>query len=385
MVAKALRVPAVLGSLSSMRHLRALGPICSALLLTGCGYVHFGRLPVSQAGDATLQQAYSDLGLEQKILKQELALARKENETLRAALERGGGAPAVSEAARQLEATARELAALRVSYSKLQGERASTAVQTATSSTLEQENSRLKKELDVSRAENATLADRLKASVAENQQTQAALDQLHQDLRSQQRARERAEQATRALRAQLDAVMARAGQTTPPKSDSAEPASAAQNASPLASLQLAREPASGTAPTFELRTNMARIRAAAAASAGGTEPSIVPETGTAPAIVPVPTPQPPSVATPTPSRSLPTVESASTPARTEVAGPAVSAPTPAPAAKTRTYAVQPGDTLEKIAARFYGSADQWTKIYGANTELLTASQGLKPGMELKVP
>ena len=35
-------------------------------------------------------------------------------------------------------------------------------------------------------------------------------------------------------------------------------------------------------------------------------------------------------------------------------------------AATRTYKVQPGDTLSKIAQQFYGNASQYNKIFEAN-------------------
>ena len=68
------------------RALLALAPL---LLLSGCGYVHFGRLPAAAAsgnGDA-MGVAYSSLSTEHKILQQELVLARKEGDALRAALD----------------------------------------------------------------------------------------------------------------------------------------------------------------------------------------------------------------------------------------------------------------------------------------------------------
>ncbi len=75
-----------------MRVLRVLVSVLPLIVFSGCGYVHFGRLPKVN-GDAALQQANFDLGTQQKILKQELALARKETDTLRNALERAEGAP----------------------------------------------------------------------------------------------------------------------------------------------------------------------------------------------------------------------------------------------------------------------------------------------------
>ena len=57
-------------------------------LLAGCNYVHFGRLPTA-ASDPAVAQENADLRSEKKLLQQELALTRREGETLRAALEAG--------------------------------------------------------------------------------------------------------------------------------------------------------------------------------------------------------------------------------------------------------------------------------------------------------
>src|SRR6185369_14849939 len=106
-----------------MRVLRVLLLLATASLVAGCGYIHFGRLPKA-ANDPELERAYVDLAVQQKILRQELVIARKETDTLRSALERGG-TPVVdgrSQVATQLENTTRELAALRASYAKLQAE-----------------------------------------------------------------------------------------------------------------------------------------------------------------------------------------------------------------------------------------------------------------------
>ena len=253
-----------------MRLLRALAPALSAFVLSGCGYVHFGRLPVAAGDSAEMQRAYADLTLQQKILKQELELAYKESETLRTALERtaAGGAAQGSDSARQLEATARELADLRSKYSRLQAERTSapaTDTSGKTNAALQAENAKLTKELDAARSENAVLAEKLKTSVAENQQAQSAIEELSTDLQSQRRARERAEQATSALRAQLEAVMSR----TPPAPNRAagdQPIDLSTSA-PTSALSLAKAPPSDAAPTAELRTSIARLRAAAATNA----------------------------------------------------------------------------------------------------------------------
>lgn len=338
-----------------MRSFRALTPLALLLLTSGCGYIHFGRLPRST--DAALQQAYADLALEHKILKQELVLAHKESDSLRAALERAGAtAPSTTDLASELDRTSRELASVRAAYAKLQTERAAAADATTTmaaqeTATLRDENTRLRRELDASRQQNATLADQLKASVERTQQAQASAAELDTELAAQKQARERAEQAATALRAQLEAVMARAGRAdgaavaAPAPTVEAAP-TVGSAATPLSALQQAKAPPSGAAPVVELRTSLERARAAAATAGSGT------------------------------------VMAPSVP---EVASAATATPTPSPAPATRTYTVQPGDTLEKIAVKLYGAADQWGRIYSANADALGTSQGLKPGMKLVVP
>jgi nucleoid-associated protein YgaU len=51
----------------------------------------------------------------------------------------------------------------------------------------------------------------------------------------------------------------------------------------------------------------------------------------------------------------------------------------------KTYTVKKGDTLSKIAQRFYGSSSKWRRIVEANKEKLGHSQVLKVGMTLTIP
>jgi nucleoid-associated protein YgaU len=334
---------------SGMPKLPLLACAGASLLFSGCGYVHFGRVPTAGTGYIALQQANADLKLEQKILKQELELAHKEEESLRAALERATvSAAAPSEVAQQLDRTTRELAQLRVDYSRLQAERSTTAGPagslTATqAAALQGENAQLKRELASSRAENAKLADQLSASVAEAQQAQASLSQLNLELIDQKEARAKAEQATGALRAQLEAVMARASGPGASGTRSATAPSigglsgSGAEGGGLSALQSARERPSDAAATVSLRTNAAQARAVAAQAAG------------------------------------------------ESRAAAGSAAKPVSEPAERTYVVQPGDTLEKIANKVYGSAEQWSKLYDANAQLLGSGQGLRAGMKLRIP
>ena len=210
---------------------------------TGCGYVHFGRPPAAPAGDAALATAYSDLGTQHKMLKQELALARKEGDTLRIALERAGGTAgsASSDLVARLNETSQELATLRASYAKLQAESArketaAASAATAGDAALREENTRLRAELAQVRTQNTSLADQLKLATARYERAESEVGQLSTDLLAHKDARTRAEQATIALRAQLDAVIAQGARSNP------APPSPAAPTSVRASLESAKSP-----------------------------------------------------------------------------------------------------------------------------------------------
>jgi nucleoid-associated protein YgaU len=51
----------------------------------------------------------------------------------------------------------------------------------------------------------------------------------------------------------------------------------------------------------------------------------------------------------------------------------------------RHYTVQPGDTLSKIAKQFYGNANEYMKIFQANTGILKDPNKISPGQELTIP
>lgn len=54
-------------------------------------------------------------------------------------------------------------------------------------------------------------------------------------------------------------------------------------------------------------------------------------------------------------------------------------------APAREHVVVAGDTLERIALRYYGSSSLWPRILGANQAILGSAQTLSPGMKLKIP
>ncbi len=58
---------------------------------------------------------------------------------------------------------------------------------------------------------------------------------------------------------------------------------------------------------------------------------------------------------------------------------------PATATLPKTYTVQPGDTLSKIAAQIYGQATKWPDIYQANRNQLPSPNMIRVGMKLVIP
>jgi nucleoid-associated protein YgaU len=54
-------------------------------------------------------------------------------------------------------------------------------------------------------------------------------------------------------------------------------------------------------------------------------------------------------------------------------------------AAARTYTVQAGDTLSKIAKEHLGNANAYMKIFDANKDQLTDPDKIKPGQVLKIP
>ena len=66
--------------------------------------------------------------------------------------------------------------------------------------------------------------------------------------------------------------------------------------------------------------------------------------------------------------------------------PQPAAPTPAEAKpQFKTYVVQKGDSLSKIAKREYGNANAWRKIFEANQDIIKNPDLIYPGQTLKIP
>lgn len=52
---------------------------------------------------------------------------------------------------------------------------------------------------------------------------------------------------------------------------------------------------------------------------------------------------------------------------------------------TRIYEVQSGDSLSKIAKAEYGNANEWTRIFEANKDILKDPNKIFPGQKLRIP
>jgi len=104
-----------------------------------------------------------------------------------------------------------------------------------------------------------------------------------------------------------------------------------------------------------------------------------------------PAPDAPAASAPadTPSASAPSAQAPADPApapSAPVVKPAKPKPVEAPvAAGGAVYTVQSGDTLGKIALKYYGDASKWGKIRDANSDVLHGGINLKLGMKLKIP
>jgi nucleoid-associated protein YgaU len=52
---------------------------------------------------------------------------------------------------------------------------------------------------------------------------------------------------------------------------------------------------------------------------------------------------------------------------------------------SRTYTVQPGDTLSAIAQKFYGKASEYQKIFQANRDKMPDADHIRAGQEIVIP
>ena len=52
---------------------------------------------------------------------------------------------------------------------------------------------------------------------------------------------------------------------------------------------------------------------------------------------------------------------------------------------SKTYVVVKGDSLSKIAQRYYGDAEEWKRIFEANRDQIQDPDLIHPGQELRIP
>ncbi len=51
----------------------------------------------------------------------------------------------------------------------------------------------------------------------------------------------------------------------------------------------------------------------------------------------------------------------------------------------KTYVIQSGDSLSKIAKREYGNANDWRRIFEANQDTIKDPDKIFPGKTIKIP
>lgn len=311
------------------------------LLLSGCAYVHFGRIPPTN--DALEQQNF-DLRMDKDILKQELVIARKEGDALRSTLDASANGADVATLTKRLAEAARDIGAMRVKVERAssggnirvaQGgaeiallrrqldvaqEGAASAQRDAEA--LRAENRDLRRQLDAQKDQNLALAAQVQGLSTDSARLRAAIADLNSELLAQKQARNQAEQAAAAARDQLHTVLA----------------AAQANAAPV-------QPA----------TSFGNLREGMVSGAAAMD-------GSSKAVVTV-----------APDGSASVMLRAHAPDRST------------PASGSRTYVVQSGDTLESIAKKFYGTTERWNWIYAANNALLRDNRPLRPGMQLVIP
>ncbi len=80
--------------------------------------------------------------------------------------------------------------------------------------------------------------------------------------------------------------------------------------------------------------------------------------------------------------ALPPVEIDAEPAaEQEQAAPASVAAAPA----ERFYEVRPGDTLDRISQKVYGSRRYWRRLQEANRDVIPKPEKMRPGIKLRIP
>ena len=70
---------------------------------------------------------------------------------------------------------------------------------------------------------------------------------------------------------------------------------------------------------------------------------------------------------------------------TTSAAPAAPPEPTGPTGQSQTYVVVAGDSLSKIARRYYGDANQWHRIHEANRDQIKNPDLIHPGQKLTIP
>jgi nucleoid-associated protein YgaU len=65
--------------------------------------------------------------------------------------------------------------------------------------------------------------------------------------------------------------------------------------------------------------------------------------------------------------------------------PAPAPPPPPPTPAERIHEVVAGESLSKIALKYYGNGNKYMKIFGANRDILSNPDLIKPGQKLRIP
>ena len=86
-----------------------------------------------------------------------------------------------------------------------------------------------------------------------------------------------------------------------------------------------------------------------------------------------------------PKADFSNVQSGSSTTAAEPARPAPDSPGTGTAGQSDTYVVAAGDSLSKIAKRYYGDANKWNRIYEANRDQIKNPDLIHPGQRLTIP
>lgn len=86
-----------------------------------------------------------------------------------------------------------------------------------------------------------------------------------------------------------------------------------------------------------------------------------------------------------PKADFSNVKSGSSTTAAEPRPPTDAGPTAGTTGQDQTYVVAAGDSLSKIAKRYYGDANQWRRIHEANRDQISNPDLIHPGQKLKIP